>query len=675
MNLPFIKKIASLLHRKPAADFYAVFLIGSKILKVAVWQKTGRQIQILKIVTEEFSGSLEEIIETADRAISKASYGIPAEKIANVIFSVPFNWTENGKIQSNYLKFLKNICVALSLKALGFVVTMEAMARAFERALLFHVASEIINLSVIEHGQVKEQISSLRTDKTPAEDFLEILEKLQAQSLPHRIAIFDAAENLDEVKQDLLKNPLTQKEKRFLHFPSIEILEENADVRAVIQTVGHEIGASFASTAPEIREEVHEVHKAKVEDLGFTYDEDIAPQEPEVKPEVKKDAKIDLPLKKGLIIVGIFLFAIILSFFIFWWFFSKADLILNVKASNFEGTVQVVLAEQSATTSASLKGEPITITMSGTKEAGASGKKKTGEKATGEVIIFNKNTGGDKTFEKGTVITDGKLKFVIDESVTIASSSMETDQGQETKIFGKETVKVTAEKFGTEYNLEENKDFNVGDYAQSSYSAHNDKPFAGGTTHEVRVISEDDRDKLLASLKSDLTKKALSQLKDKINAEKQGVLNSFVEGKIIEKKYSGEVDEEAKNVTLDLKIEFITFAYQKSDAEELIEKNLVGKIPKGFFIDSSSLKLKLKNVAEKNGAYDLDFDYEVRTIPKIAIAETAKAVAGLPVASLDNYFAKNLNIKNCEVQIFPQFPGIFNTMPHRAENIKVKLKY
>lgn len=693
--MPFIEKINSVFHRKPIAEYFAVFLIDSKLLKVAVWQKIGKQIQILKIAKEEFSGSLEELIETADKAISKASYGIPAEKIANIIFSVPFNWTEKGKIQSNYLKFLKNICVALSLKPMGFVVTMEAVARAFEEGqqvkiniLLFHVASEIINLSVIEQGQIKEQISALRTDKSPAEDFFEIIPKLQVQSLPHRIVIFDSDQNLEEVKQELLKSPLTQKEKRFLHFPSVEILEENADISAVIQTVGHEIGANLTAqkekekekeikkeNKEDIEKKEEKVKNARAEDIGFVYDKDISPliikESKEFKEPnesiVKEKVKLDFPFKKGLIIIGIFLFVIIFAVFGFWWFFTKADLILSVKASNFEDTVEVELA--------SLKGEPVTITMSGTKEAGTTGKKKTGEKATGEVIIFNKITDGPKTFEKGTTILNGDLKYTLDETVTIASASMQTDQGQETKIFGKEVVKVTAEKFGTEYNLEENKDFSVDNYAQSSYSAHNDKPFAGGTTHEVRVISEQDRDKLLESLKSDLEKRALLNVQDKIDKEKESVLNSFVSEKIIEKKYSGAALDEEKNVSLDLKIEFATFSYQKSDAQNLIEKNLQGKIPKGLFIDNNSLTMKLKSVKEKNDTYNLIFNYKVRAIPKISIKETADAVKGMPVAGLANYFSKNSDIKNYDIKIYPSFPGIFNTMPHKAENIKIKLQY
>lgn len=734
LNLPILQKITSLIHKPLKTEYYIVFLIDSKIIKVAVWEKTGLRINILKIAKEEFSGSLDDLIEISDRAISKASFGIPAERLNQVIFSVPSSWSEDGKIQQNYLKFLKNICIALSLKPLGFVITTDAMVKQYEimehnkfSSLLLHVSPEVLNFSLIEHGEVKECVSSLRGEKGIEGDFLEILGRFQAAILPNRILLFDGAENLEDIRQEILKLPLTQKEKRFLHFPSVEILEENADVAAVVKTVGKELGATFLGdekitegsmkTTPqeekepevgkvteakeeekkeEIKEEIkkeikveefkeesdRETEKETSENLGFVYGKDIAVTR-KIEQEVvaatsteKKEQKNtpDFPLKTGIIIVAGVCFLLISVFILYWFFFAKATLAIAVKTSTFKNDVDIVLTKGEDSVKDSLLGREIVVAVNQEKEAGASGKKKTGEKATGEVVIFNKNTDSARKFTKGTVVSYGDLKFTLDEDVSVASASVKMEAGQETKIFGKTTVKVTAEKFGNEYNIEDNKDFSVDNFAQSSYSAHNDRAFSGGTTREVQVVSKEDQANMLKSLESALEEKAKKQAADKIDKNAEDILNKFVSKKIVEKQFSAEVDEETKKISLNLKVEFTTYAYKKDDVKKILDKNLKNKIPHGYFLDQNSIKLVLKNSKEITNGYNLTFAYEVRAIPKINLQETSNKIKGVLVKNLDKYLLSD-EVKSYSVKITPDLPGVFNTLPHRAENIKIKLEY
>ncbi len=729
MNLPILQKITSLVHKTPKSEFFVVYLIESKLIKVAVWEKMGRKIKVIKIVKEEFSGSLEELIEISDRAISKASFGIPAEKLNRVVFSVPIGWADQGKIQANYLKFLKNICVSLSLSPLGFVITTEAIVKQFESTeashinfILCHVANEILNISYIEHGEVKEAVSSLRVAGNIGDDFIEILGRFKTPSLPNKILIFDGVNNLDEIKQEILKTPLTQKEKRFLHFPSVELLEENADVLAVIRVVGRELGASFEGEElilprepevqeenkpkeketiketiaqkaeelkpeeiqPTLKEEAREESPSEIDDSGFVYGRDIAETVYEKPKELVAEKPVDEPkqklaltdfsLKKGVFAIGGFCLGLIVIFLIYWFYFSRGELILNVKTSNFKDEVKIPLVNTTTSKADVLQGEEIVLSVSGTKEVAVTGKKKTGDKATGEVVVFNKNTDAEKTFNKGTVISNGDLKFTLDDNVKIASASMQTEAGQETKIFGKATVKVTAEKFGNEYNLGDNKDFTVDNYAQSSFSAHNDRAFSGGTTREVQVASEKDRGDLLKSLQKDLENKAKAEAKNKINVETQDILNTFISIKVIEKKFSADANEEAKKLSLALTIECKTYAYKKEDAKKILEKILSSKIPSGYFLDQNSIKLILQKAVEADDGYNLTFGYEVRAIPKINLKETASRIKGSYIPGLGKYL-NDTNIKDYQVNVWPKLPGIFYTMPHREENIKIKLKY
>lgn len=649
--------------------------------------------------------------------------------LSKVIFAVPSSWSQDGKIESNYLQILKNVCASLSLKPLGFVITTEAIVKAMESIesvkinfLLLHIGPEILNLSYIEHGNLTETVSSLRSEAGVGEDLLELLSRFKTSSLPNKIIVFDGAENLENIKQEIIKTPLTQKEKRFLHFPTVETLGEDADISAVIHTVGEQMGvkihgkkvekaesekpekpvtekvvvAAEKPTNEKIEKPVEEkiqiikkppeekyVSREEVESLGFFFDKDVALHEksisikeksPEENNLLPSQAALDFAPKKALFIILGFLLAIIFLILAFWFLFSKAEVILNVNTKKFDSEVTIFLTKSNSSKGNTLSGKEISVTVDGEMEAAATGKKKTGDKAKGEVVIFNKNTDGEKTFNKGTVISDGNLKFLLDENVTVASASMNTEAGSETKIFGKSSVNVTAEKFGNEYNIEDNKDWSVDNFAQSSYSAHNDRAFSGGTTREIQVVSESDRNNLLSRLEKSLEQKANSLAAGKIDKEKEDILNLFTSKKIIDKKFSAEVNDEAKKFNLSLKIQFSTFSYLKSDAKKILDKLLIGKIPSGLFLNQNSITLKLNKAEAKGDGYDLSFSYEARAVPEINLKDLTGKIKLQPVSSLDKWL-KTDDIADYKVSVWPPLPVLSGLMPPKAGNIKINLKY
>lgn len=712
-HLPLIEKVSSMFKKTPGSEFFALFLIESKLLKVAVWEKKDKEINVLNVVKENFSGSLEELIEIADRAISRASVDVPPQKLKQVIFSLPSNWVEQGKIQTNYLKFLKNLCASLSLSPIGFVTTQEAMVKNLEKEeknklnlLLLYVSPEILNLHLIARSEIKECVFSLRGENSIAQDFFELVARFNEQTLPSKILIFDGTDDLEKITQEIIKSPLISKEKRFLQFPKVVAMPENFDVKSVICVVNEQMSVNFggqmrkevmavAPSPKEVEGGEEKAHKKKagaekleisadLSQIGFFFDKDVGhveeiavrrelPQEPTIAEEpavLPTEQKVseegyayDFSVRRSVFIIVGVIFLVILAVFAFWFFVVKADLKLYVKTNDFKDEVSFA--------SSQLKIKDVLIEQSGEKTVSATGKKKTGDKAKGEVVIFNKNTDAEKTFKKGAIITDGTLKFLLDTDVKVATASEKTDG----KVYGKAAVKVTAEKFGTEYNVSENKDWTIDNYAQSSYSAHNDLPFTGGTTKEIRVVSEADLKKVLSLLRAELLTKATAKLKTKIDTQKEEALGEFLKEEIIDKKYSAEVNSPAKEVTLNLKINFQTFSFQKEDAKNIFEQTLAQKIPKGFYIDENSINLKLKNAVEKGDGYELTFSYSVRAIPKIVTSEVSDKLVGKPLASVDSLIREDKNVLKYDLNVWPRFPSFLDTMPHQKGNIKIAISY
>ena len=226
------------------------------------------------------------------------------------------------------------------------------------------------------------------------------------------------------------------------------------------------------------------------------------------RPSVKKIAVA----VAGLVIIG-FLGSFIASRTL-----TSAQVIIKVNAKTLEKNFKadVVLRQ---TESSQIIGQEITTKMSGSQKAIATGTKKLGEKAGGEVTIFN-ITSTPKSFPKDTtIITKSGLKFVLDEEVE-ATSAGKPGQPSQTK------TRVTASEAGPQYNIDTEQDFSFAQFDEYAYWAHNDTPFSGGSEKQVTVVARQDLDKLEKSLIDSLTEKAKADLKEKISGQKFSKKNS-----------------------------------------------------------------------------------------------------------------------------------------------------
>lgn len=683
--LPFIDQLKHYFVKKIQKEYFAVVLIDSKLLKACVWEKSGSDFAIVGVAEEPFVGTTENMIDSADRAISKAQVNVESSQVKNVIFAVSPNWIEKGKIQANYLKLLKNICAALSLKPMGFVVDVEAVVKELEQRektkinmLLLQISKEMITAGVIEQSQINETVSSLRSESVGA-DFLSLLADLKATVLPNKIVLQDHAENLESIKQEILQLPLLSKEKRFLQFPLVEILPENFDVEAVVNTVAKEMGGEEKKPQCEvIKGPVKKVAASLPSPIDFVYDQDIRVLQRE---EMLRSGQSQLSIRKLFWpqVITVSFFLIMVGFLIYWWNFSTADLTLFVAKRDFADELNLTLVDQTKAAGQQdvLKGKEITVEVSGKMDFIATGKKKTGEKASGEVVIFNKTTDSAKTFDKGTVISANGVKFILKEAVTVDAATIKTENEAETKIFGKKNVPVEAEKFGQEYNLSDSYDWTIDSFSQSSYAAHNDTPLTGGTSREIVVVSENDQKNALKKLEAELLKQANSSIKKKIDSSTEDILPDFVSREAVKKIFSHEVDEETKNFSLELRMSFATYAYTKKDFQEKVAKKLQNKVPAGFFLDMSQLEFQLKDFEadSKNDQIKLNFNFSAQAIPKIPMAELRSSLVGTPLLQVDQKIKKISGVKSWQATIKPQLPLIFNTLPHQAQNIKIKLEY
>jgi len=286
-----------------------------------------------------------------------------------------------------------------------------------------------------------------------------------------------------------------------------------------------------------------------------------------------------------------------------------------------------------------------TIEVSGDKTAAATGKSKIGEKASGEILIYNKTT-SSKTFPKGTVLTSGSLSFTLDSDTAIASSS-ETGEGL---IFGKITTKASAVSIGPDSNIPSNTTLKFKDYSENSFTAKSSQTFSGGTSREIGSISKEDQTNLEISLTNDLIAKARQQISDKLSKEDK-LLDAISIKQTTNRKFSKEVGAEAKDLTLNLALAVVGYSYHEDDALTLA-KNHLGTQPAGYILAPGSISIQAKDLSTtKDNTLKAQVKVSASYLPDFQLEDLKKKITGKSFDDATSYLRSIQGIGGVKITI------------------------
>lgn len=303
----------------------------------------------------------------------------------------------------------------------------------------------------------------------------------------------------------------------------------------------------------------------------------------------------------------------------------------------------------------------ITVSEDGKTETSATGKKETGDKAKGTVTIFNTADSG-KTISAGTIITSSNdLKFVIDKAVTVASGSADPTSLKA----GEADVSVTADKFGTNYNLPSGTKFSFD--GSSEIAAKNDKAFSGGTKKEIKVVSKKDLDKLTSDLEDQLK----SSAEDSISKQAGGyeVLPDFISIEFDKKSFSKEADDEADNVSLTGVINYKGVAYKKNEAVKYANEKF--KNNDDLSVNEDSISLTAEDLEEDDGEAVGKITIKAGLLPKIDKTEIANEIKGKSLSDARSKVLGMPGVKDVEIKTSLSFLPLPKTLPLRAGKITI----
>lgn len=372
----------------------------------------------------------------------------------------------------------------------------------------------------------------------------------------------------------------------------------------------------------------------------------------------------------------IFLLVIALAGFLFYWYVPKATITIYVKPQVLEKEFSVTFD----TAAAGIDKEKIIIPASlkeleidGKKTKAVTGEKLIGEKATGEVTIYNK-TDVTKTFSKGTVlIGPDKLTFVLDSEIKVASRSSQKNESGEQVTYGKANVDISAQSIGTESNLGSSSELTIKDYPSSVYSAKTEKGLSGGISRQVKAVGKEDLSVLLEELSSELSSQAQEQIQTGLNSG-EAVLNKEAESVVVNKKYSAGEDEEADTLGLDLKVKFTFLIYKKDDLYQLFMSKLAGDVTSGLNFDKDTTAIEVKDIELTDKKAKTLVKINTTLIPNINTDEIKSSIKGKYPQIIQSYLESLPEFVRADIKIYPTLPAKLNTLPRQIKNIKVDIR-
>lgn len=723
--MQWLDKIKSLLNNKKVLEehFLAV-IFKEKTIKAVLWREKEGQVSVLDTSAVSSEKNLEEtdeetLIKLTDQAIGLAEKTLPPNvKTAKTIFGLPDWWVEDTSIKKEYSAKIKKIARELELTALGFVVIPEAISHLLTleegmppTVLLVGIGENMLSVTLVRSGRIEAAKNEVKGGKNDSTTCAAIIKSFgDIEILPSRILLFDGDLSLEEAKQEFISYQWTR-ELPFLHFPKIDILPKDSDAKAVISGAAQELGFSYEEEAPAAKTKAEEQkpkdkeeERKENETFGFVKEQDISQtitsqevrleEEPEENDiEEEKNVQVSQPIfsasvfsaiiaaaggflttfwqwQKGsfkLLIIGIFLpFIILLAGF---FFVPSAAITLYPQTQVLEKDVDIAIDTNATSVNREerrIPAEPLGIKQEGEKTSKTTGKKTIGEKAKGEVTIYN-YTENKKIFAKGTVLlSENSLSFTLDDEVTVASKAAFALAPTSTK------AKVTAAQIGEEGNLPSNTNFPFKDFPTSSYFAKNETALSGGTKREVVAVSKEDLDNLLKTLTEELLSRAKEQLA--AGSKDQRLIDIDIKEELISKEFNKKIDEETENVSLKLAINFTTLAYKDGDLLEVIGSEIEKDVPSSFIWQKDKFETSVKSIGkEKTGIRTLTMHYKATLIPNLDTGQIKKAVLGKSKKAVENYL-KSLPLKNFTISQNIVLPSPFNLLPQRSQNLTVKIQ-
>lgn len=352
-------------------------------------------------------------------------------------------------------------------------------------------------------------------------------------------------------------------------------------------------------------------------------------------------------------------------------FLAKTDVTIFVTPYEFDKTINVTLDSQAAELSSSIiPVDQKTVTINSSVTLKTTGQKIVGNKATGEITVFNKLE-KVQNLPKGTIIIDSKgQKFEIINNIQVASSTSNFDTG--IMNFGQAKTVISASDIGPEYNISKDSSLTFKDFSESSLVIKINSDFSGGTKEQISAVSQQDK----TNVESQLAQQLKNEADDKINQEVNTSNDAIKETIQIKKgktELNREVGEESNELTATAQSTVSVLVFKSELKDKILNLFLAqesGFSDSDLIPGSFTFSLKINKIDTDKATGSLNI--KGSSLPKINTAVLQKNLSGKTDKKAQEIIKKTIT-RAYNFHISTNFK-ILNILPLNPQNILIDTK-
>ncbi len=261
--MSFINKLSAFIpfgKKEEQLEYYFALNIGNEELTAALWTIEGKQLKILETASDKYL-STSEIAVVADKLLD-AVLGIREIEPQKILFGVPSSWLRDDNLKDEFLKILRGLVKELELTPMAYVASANALIHLLEKlegvpttAILAGFEPSHLTVAVVRAGKL-DGVKVVQRGEISGSDLEKaLLTFTSIETLPSKILIFDSNANLDKLKTQLLSFSWMSK-LSFLHFPKIEVLSQDTEIKSVCLAGASELNVNVVYTDQPIKKSV-----------------------------------------------------------------------------------------------------------------------------------------------------------------------------------------------------------------------------------------------------------------------------------------------------------------------------------------------------------------------------------------------------------------------------------
>lgn len=677
------------------------------------WDINSEQ-TFITAVDESLSGAALNAHISEDQEPSKTAFVVP-----------PFWVDDDGKISASKIKFIKSLCKELKLTPSGFLSEDEAIVEEANQKddfpasfILVHLDNSGFYLSLVYLGHIKQRIRK-KLDQPFNGQILEstILELNSQSALPPQIILFGTG--ADDYSQNIKEFPWVGKKdiETFLHFPDVKVYQHediiNIFAKIITAQIENPLVRNESNTQVEEENEndqpvdITEKSLEEVEADGFGFSTESEPVNEEVVGNINDINNIELPKEEFLPVADIesvippkesknhfsfiqkiklpkinfhkfkfnnliWISLILISVLSFTTLFlSKTKITLFLTPYSFEKKVPVTLLVDADINDLSKSTIPVqkkSFDVKASSDVTTTGQKTVGDKAKGEIIIYNKSN-KSQTIPNGSILVDNSgKKFELTTSVSVASSSSNLDEG--VIKLGQTKTAVIASNIGPEYNLSGNTQLTFEKIADSVLIAKVVSSFSGGSKQQIQAVSSQDKTNVETKIDKDIAQK-IEEKTNNVN-EISGVILGTTKISKGKTELSREVGEDANQLTGSVDASVSVFTINDNDKEKVIKHFLSTEndFDKSI-IDASSFKLSFSSDKIESQKAIGTLTITGTATPNIDLKSLKKSLLGKTTTKASEVIKKTIN-RAYNFTIKNNLP--LNILPFREQNLLIEVE-